>query len=105
MGEQSEEAVGVTLDGEIQAPPAVDSGLPDVTGLIVLLGPEGGMAEILEQESDATVHRSLDRGRRLRVVLDETLSVGGPHLLFFFYSFLASRWRERTASFADGKGP
>jgi hypothetical protein len=63
------------------------------------------MAEILEQESDATVHRSLDRGRRLRVVFEEALSVEGPHLLLFFCSSLASRWRERTASFADGKGP
>lgn len=91
MGEQSEEAVGVTLDGEIHAPPGVDPGLPDVGGLIILFCPKGGMAEILDQESDATVHRSLDRGRRLRVVLKEALSVEGPHLLLCLCSFLASR--------------
>lgn len=48
MGEQSEEAVGVTLDGKIYAPSGVDPGLPDVGDLIVLLSPEGGMAEILD---------------------------------------------------------
>ena len=94
MGEQSEEAVGVTLDGEIHAPPGVDPSLPDVGGLIILFCPEGGMAKILDKESNATVHRSLDRGRRLRVVFEEALSVEGPHLPLFFCSFLASRWRE-----------
>lgn len=48
MGEQSQEAVGVTLDDEIYAPPGVDPSLPDVGDLIVLLGSEGGMAEILD---------------------------------------------------------
>lgn len=48
MGEQSEEAVGVTPNGEIYAPPGIDPSLPDVENFIVLLGPEGGMAEILD---------------------------------------------------------
>jgi hypothetical protein len=38
------EVVSITLDGEMKTPPSRDSGLPDITGFVVLLGAQGGVA-------------------------------------------------------------
>jgi hypothetical protein len=50
----------VAFDAEITAPPPIDAGLPDVTGFVVLLGAKRGIAEVLEQESDAPVDGRLN---------------------------------------------
>lgn len=83
MREEGEEAVEVAFDGEIQAPPPVNPGLPDALGLVVLLGAQGGVAEILEQEADAAIHRLLDPRRSSRVVVEEALGIEGPHATAF----------------------
>lgn len=104
MWEEGEEAVEVAFDGEIEAPPPVDPGLPDASGLIVLLGPEGGVAEVLKEEGDPAVNRPLDPWGSARVVLEEALGVEGPHG-YRFLGLLASWWSERIMSFADENGP
>ena len=72
--------VEVTFDGEIEAPSSVYPSLPDILSLVVLLGAERRVAEILDQKSDAAVSCPLDRERGLRVVFEEALGVEGPHL-------------------------
>lgn len=92
--------VEVTFDGEIEAPPSVYPSLPDALSLVVLLGAQRGVTEILNQKSNAAVSCALDSERGLRVVLEEASGVEGPHLLLFC-SFFASWWRDWIASFAD----
>jgi hypothetical protein len=46
------EVVGVAYDTEIKTPPTIDSGLPDVLGLVVLLGSQGWVAEIAEEMTE-----------------------------------------------------
>ena len=83
MGDQIDKMVHVTLDFEIETPPPIDPGLPDVSRFIVLLGPQGRVAEVLEEEGDTAVN--------------------GAH--YRFLTFFASLWRERIASFAEENGP
>ena len=83
---EGEEAVEVAFDGEIKAPPPIDPGLPDATGLVVLLGTQRGVAQVLEQEGDAAVHGPLDPRRSARIVLKEALGVESPHATAFWIS-------------------
>ena len=46
VGDEVHEVIGIALDPEIQPPPSIDPGLPYVAGLVVLLRPEGRVAEI-----------------------------------------------------------
>jgi len=48
MGDDVQNEVGVTGNEEIEALAAVYTGPPDVAGLIVFLGAEGGVAEVLQ---------------------------------------------------------
>ena len=41
--------VGVSADLEIEAPGAVDAGLPDVAGLVVLLGVQRRVVQVMEE--------------------------------------------------------
>lgn len=86
MREEGEEAVEVAFDGEIQAPPPVNPGLPDALSLVVLLGTQRGVAEVLEQERDAAIHRLLDSWRSSRIVVEEALGIEGPHATAFSIS-------------------
>jgi hypothetical protein len=52
--------VGVVLDDEVETPILVDASLPPVFAFVVLLGAEGGVAEVLEQEQRLLVKRRLD---------------------------------------------
>jgi len=47
MRHDIEEDIGVALDPEIKAPSVVHTGLPDVMNLIVFLGAQGRVPEIL----------------------------------------------------------
>src|SRR5574341_457910 len=103
MGDQIDKMVHVTLDFEIETPAPIDPGLPDVPRFIVLLGPQGRMAEVLEEEGDTAVNGALDGRGGVRVACQEALGVDGAH--YRFRSFFASLWRERIASFAEENGP
>ncbi len=56
------EPVGIALDGEVKPPSSGDPGPPEVTRLVVLLGSQGGVVEILEEELEIAVNRALDGG-------------------------------------------
>jgi len=73
------EMVGVSLNGEIKTPPLCDSGLPDVTCLIVLLGLERGVAEILKQKLEASLKCALDMGRSALIAPAKALAVDDSH--------------------------
>jgi hypothetical protein len=66
MRDDVQNEVGVSGDEEIEAPVAVYTGLPDVAGLIVFLGAEGGVAEVLHQQFHLFVECYLDGGGSLR---------------------------------------
>ena len=73
------EPVGVALDREVKPPPSRDPGLPEVARLVVLLGAQGGVAEVLEQELEFLVKGPLDGGWSAGVAADEALREGsGP---------------------------
>ncbi len=79
MWDEVYEVVRVAFDLEIKAPPAVDSGLPDVAGLVVLLGAERRVAKVLKKEGYAAVNGSLDVWRRTRVALEEAFGIDRAH--------------------------
>jgi len=53
------------LDEEIKAPILVDARLPEAQALVVLLGAERGVVEILNQQQRLLVEGTLDMLRRL----------------------------------------
>ncbi len=81
MAQEGKKTVEVAFDAEIEAPPSIYPSLPDTLSLVVFLGAERRVPEILNQESDPAVSCPLDRERGLRVVLEEASGVEGPHLL------------------------
>ena len=62
MGDDVQNEVGVTGDDEIEAPSAIHAGLPDVAGLIVFLGAERRVAEVLHQQFNLFIERLLNGG-------------------------------------------
>jgi hypothetical protein len=57
--------VGVATDLEIEAPRAVDAGLPDVAGLVVLLGVQRRVVQVLEEKTELLFKGFLNRRRGL----------------------------------------
>ena len=53
------ENVSVALDAEIEPPPSVGPGLPEVAGLVVFLGVQAWMTEIAQQVRELLSKRSL----------------------------------------------
>ncbi len=107
MGHEINEGVDVTRDGEVKAPPAIHARLPDVTGFIVLLGSEGGVTKIADQESHAALKGPLDRPWRLRIALAEALGVVESHYevvdcLRVVDDFPLRRERRRAATESNG---
>ncbi len=73
------EAVSVALDGEVETPAAVDPGLPDSSSLIIFLGSERWVAEIIDQEGNLFVKSPLDTGWSLVIASAESLRISEPH--------------------------
>ena len=61
--------VGIIHDAEIESPVLVDAGLPLVLGLVIFLGPQRRMAQVLKQQQRLLVKDLLDFLRRLLVSL------------------------------------
>ena len=79
MGRDIQHDIGVALDAEIKSPRVIDAGLPDVPGLIVFLGAERGVLEMLNQERSAPIKRSLDCDGSARIVSSKTFGVVNLH--------------------------
>ncbi len=106
MRHDIDEVVDVALNLEVKSPPFIHPGLPDVPGLIVFFGPQGGVTKVLDQKGDAPVKRSPDLWRGALVASTEAFRVVESHqgLLDFLDLFVRLR-RERTISWAERKGP
>jgi len=79
MRDELEQVVRPSADLEIQAPAPIDPGLPDSLPGIDDLGPEGGMADILDQEGEGLLHARFDLGRGFRIAPLEVLRPSDPH--------------------------
>ncbi len=88
MRNKVEQVVEISADHKIEAPASVHSGLPDVPDLVILLGSERGMPQILLQKRQLLVAPFLNRGRSAGIAPAEALGVQEPHLGGF--SFLSS---------------
>lgn len=65
MGKNVVQVVGVALDREVKPPASIYPGLPDASGLLALLRAERRVAEVLEQEPQASVESRWMRGGAL----------------------------------------
>jgi hypothetical protein len=68
MGLEVQNQVGVTGNNEVEAPVAIDAGLPNVACLIVFLGAERRVAQIVDEESGLFVERLSNGGCSVDVV-------------------------------------
>ncbi len=59
MGDEGKDKVEATLPMKIEMPPLADPGLPDVVGLIVLLGVKRRMAEVLGEKLKLPIEGAL----------------------------------------------
>src|ERR1035438_6417672 len=109
MRDDVHDQIPVTLDEEIKAPILVDARLPEAPALVVFLGAERWMVEILQQQQRLLVEGALDLLGRFGVV---PLEVGraekfhhAERLDFLRFNFLASAWSEAMNSSWVAKGP
>lgn len=65
MEDDINEAVEITLKTKIKTPPAIDPGLPDIVGVIVLFGPKGRVAQVSEQVAELFAEFTLNPVRGL----------------------------------------
>jgi len=75
MAADIEELVGVAINPKVKTPSAGCPGLPDVAGLVVFLGPERRMAQIVEKESQSFAEGSLNMSRSSIELTDEPSGV------------------------------
>src|SRR6266567_2219535 len=109
MRDDVHDQIPVTLDEEIKAPILVDARLPEPPALVVFLGAERWMVEILEQQQRLLVEGTLDLLGCLGVVPLEVGSAEKFHhaerLVFLRFNFLASACSEAMNSLWVAKGP
>jgi hypothetical protein len=70
---------GISVDGEVEPPVAVHSGLPNIVSLVVLLGTQGGLLKVLRKQPDLLVKSSLHLGRSSTVISPRPLGVEPLH--------------------------
>ena len=90
-------SAGIVLDPKAKEVVLIQPGLLDVSGLVVLLGPEGGVTQVGQKKARLLVDLGLLLFREVGLLTDEALRKGRLHLA-------ASR-RARTAALAVRKGP
>ena len=102
--------VGIPLNAKIEAPVSCHPCLPDVVGLIVLLGPQRGMAKIACQQCCTTVEGLLNRAGSVLVAAAKALGIVEAHdriavkdYVRFFGVFVLSR--DLTMALTESKGP
>ena len=109
MRDDVHDQVPIILDKEIKAPILVDARLPQAPALVVFLGAERWVVEVLDQQQRLLVEGTLDLLGCLGVI---PLEVGraeklhhAERLAFLRFKFLASAWSEATNSLWVAKGP
>jgi hypothetical protein len=102
MRHEIDEMIDIAIYFEIKTPPTIDASLPDVSGLIVFLGPEGGVAEIGDQEFDTPLKRSLDVRWGVLIALSKAFGVVETHSGFFGPSGFLRGIAQRTDQILSG---
>ena len=74
--------IRVIDDGEVRAPSLVDSGLPQISGLLVFLGMERWVLEVSGQESKLLFESPLDVSWGIIEGFDRPIGKGQPSLAF-----------------------
>lgn len=69
MRPEIDELVDVTLDCKVKPPSFGDAGLPDATGLVILLGSKRRVTEVTQEKGELSVERALDLRRGAGVAL------------------------------------
>src|ERR1017187_2428771 len=97
------------LDEEIEAPILVHARLPEPPTLVVFLGAERWMVEVLDQQQRLLVEGTLDLLGSLGVVPLEVRSAKKFHhagrLAFLRFNFVAFAWSQAMNSLWVAKGP
>jgi hypothetical protein len=102
--------VGIPLNTKIEAPISRHPCLPDVLGLIILLGPQRGMAKIVCKQCCTTVKGLLNRAGSALVAATKALGIMEAHdriavgdYVRFFGVFVLSR--DLPMALTESKGP
>src|SRR5437773_5263894 len=92
----------ISVDAEIETPIPVNSGLPNVIGLIIFFCSQGWMVEILEQQSGLFCEGFLDGGGS---ATEGSLKSFRIEQLHFFQRFFVLPFRATIISSTVLKGP
>src|SRR5712691_12128834 len=90
--------VEITFDTEIETPVVIHPCLPDILGLVILLGPEGRVAQVTQQMTELFAKLTLHTLRRFLERPREAIREQDSHRRVFVR-------RARIASLAVSKGP
>jgi len=103
------EMVRVSFDGEIEPPVASYSSLPDVSRLVVLLGMQTGMSEILHEELCLLIECLLHLKWRIAILLQKARREKQFHFssvrLADLLVLRLCRWSDSIISSAVSNGP
>src|SRR5713101_6653547 len=103
------EIVNIVADQEIKAPALVHARLPEIPALVILLGSQGWMVQVLKQKRRLLVEGALDLLRCFGVASLKADDAYEPHhaerLVFVRRKFLASLCSEAMNSACVEKGP
>jgi len=69
MRDNGDNRVGVSLHLKIESPVTIYSGLPNIIGLIVFLGPKRGVAKVLSQQANLLIKSLLHGSGSVLIVL------------------------------------
>ena len=110
MHHDIEQHVGIPLNTKIEAPVSRHPCLPDVVGLIILLGPQRGMAKIACEQRCTTVEGLLNRAGSALIAAAKALGIVEAHVgigvsgyLRFFGVLVLSK--DLTMALTESKGP
>ena len=78
--EYVEDDVGVAPDLKKKTPIFVNAGLPDIVGLVNLLGVQAWVTQVAEEQANLFVESLLYLGRRVGIAPIEALGIETPHL-------------------------
>jgi hypothetical protein len=90
-----EQVVQISVDLEVEAPAHIHAALPNIARLIVLLGSQRWMAEVLRQKPQLFIALFLNTQRGIRIAPAETLRVVKPHLGRFRFFRAVKRAKQR----------
>lgn len=80
MGNYAQDHVRVTENDEIKAPLLADPRLPDIPTLVIFLGPQRWVSQVLQEQPDLLIESPSDGLGRPSIVLHRSRRKAGIHL-------------------------